>query len=347
MDKAAPLMHEVLRRAAKRLIPLQVTIELTYRCNLRCKHCYVDQNLRRNATGELSCEEWAHVFDELLDSGTLYLLFTGGEVLAYPDFFEVVSAARERRFRFGILTNGTLIDSSAIARLKELKPDNVGLSLYGATAQTHEATTQCAGSFAATTGAIARLVRDGFSVMVQTMLMDGNIHEAPAMRELVQGLGAWASASYALAPTKGCSLAPQQLQASFAAIEHYLTDDPFLGRLPPGTGPAVCKAGRGICAISPYGDVFPCVLMPMKLGNLREQGFQEIWRDHTTDDLLSLRSLSAEDFEGCATCPDAPFCQRCLGVALSETGSLTGRPSSACRYAAIRAKLYHVKGGEE
>jgi len=347
-----PLMYEVMRRATERLVPLQVAIELTYRCNLRCKHCYVDPSLRQNLSDELSTLEWYGVLDQLAAAGTLSLLFTGGEIFTRPGFFNIAFAARERGFQLMLLTNGTLVDAAAIANLKVLKPYQIGLSLYGATEKTHEAVTGYPGSFAATTNAIARLAESGLRVTVQATLMRENVHEASAIQRLAGRLGAQVLVDYQLTPTKNCSLTPQRLEASFAPIVRYLARDPVLGTAEPvAGGPTTCQAGKGICSISPLGDVFPCLMMPLRLGNLRQRKFQDLWRQHPSEALDYLRSLSTEDLEGCAECVNAPFCQRCSGVALSETGSLTACPPSARRYAAIRARihherLHHEKGGE-
>ena len=83
-----PLLHRAMSRAARHLIPFQVTLELTYRCNLRCKHCYIDEP----AEGELSLTEWKGALDQLASAGSLYLLITGGEPLARSDFFRFESA---------------------------------------------------------------------------------------------------------------------------------------------------------------------------------------------------------------------------------------------------------------
>jgi len=341
-----PLLREVALRADQRLVPLHVSLEVTYRCNLHCKHCYVDRDLRDHPSDELSVAEWCGILDQLASAGALYLLLTGGEVFLRPDFLEIALAARERGFQFAILTNGTLVTPSIIDGLKEIRPHFVGISLYGATVSTHEAVTGCPGSFVATSEAISGLVAEGIQVVVQTTLMEDNIHEVEAIRDLVCRMGASLSLGYQIAPTKGCSPGPQQFEASFEAIACHLGESPGLALPGQATGPETCRAGRALCAVSPYGDVSPCLMMPLRLGNLRERGFSDIWRENPCDDLLYLRSLTGEDIEGCADCPEAAFCQRCPGAALAETGSLTGRQPSACRYAAIRARLYRGIGGE-
>ncbi len=336
---AKPLMHKVMRRAAANLVPLQACLELTYRCNLRCKHCYIDLPLRQQVSGELSAREWCDVFDQLLEAGTLSLLFTGGEIFTRTDFFDIAFEAKRRKFLLWLVTNGTLIDSDVAATVKELRPYWVAISLYGATTGTHEAVTGQTGSFEATVRAIRLLREQGMRVMIQGLVMDSNVREAATISDLAASLGVGVHIGYELVPTKGCALSPQQYEVTYKELEACLPAEQLLQGFP-ADGPGTCKAGTGVCAISPVGDVFPCLLMPLRVGNVREQTFEELWRTYPSEDLVYLRSIRKEDLAECLDCEIASFCNRCPGVALGETGSLTGRPPSACRHAAIRARLF-------
>jgi radical SAM protein with 4Fe4S-binding SPASM domain len=335
-----PLMYEIMRRAAQRLVPLQACLELTYRCNMYCKHCYIDLPLRQDAGRELSAGEWSDVFEQLSEAGTLSLLLTGGEILTRKDFFDIAFEAKEKRFLLWLATNGTLIDAPVAARLKELRPYWIAVSLYGATAETHEAITGQTGSFEATLGGIRLLQEQGLPTTIQALLMGPNASEASEILELGADLHVGVHIGYELLPTKGCALGPQQYQATYQELEGSLAAEHLLADFP-AEGPGLCKAGKGVCAISPVGDVSPCLLMPLKIGNIRERPFVELWRDEPCQELDSLRSIQREDFLECRDCELAAFCGRCPGVALGETGSLTGRPPSACHNAAIRAHLFN------
>jgi uncharacterized radical SAM superfamily Fe-S cluster-containing enzyme len=83
----------ILKKTQDRLIPFMVHWELTYRCNLRCPHCYV---VPQNSREELTSGEIAHILDVLKERGTLYVIFSGGEILTRKDFFEVAREARKK-----------------------------------------------------------------------------------------------------------------------------------------------------------------------------------------------------------------------------------------------------------
>jgi len=341
----APLLHEVMRRAGERYVPWQAAIEVTYRCNLRCRHCYVDDDLKVGKRPELAAQEWREVLDQLAAAGTLHLLVTGGEPLLRPDLPQILEAAAERGFFVALLTNGTLLSAEWVARLRDLHPHFVGTSLYGATPNTHDMVTRQRGSFGRTIGAVRSLLDAGLTVVVQATMMAGNVGEVATMRSLAEEMGAIFSLGYSLVPTKGCGLGPQALEATAGAALEQLRTDPSVTVEPHREGPGICQAGRGICSVAPDGELYPCLLMPLPLANLRDRAFGDIWWHQPPEALERLRALSPADWVACQGCAYAPFCFRCPGAALGETGSLTGRPPSSCRAAAIRARLYHTRKG--
>jgi radical SAM protein with 4Fe4S-binding SPASM domain len=117
----------------------------------------------------------------------------------------------------------------------------------------------------------------------------------------------------------------------------------------------LCGAGKSVCSISPEGEVSPCLLMPIKLGNLREETMADIWHQKGHGPLDKLRTPMSYDSSLCLNCNLLPFCARCPGVAYLETGDPFSPAPSACRYAKWRASqktenrevIYHEKGFEE
>ncbi len=335
-----PLLHKVMERAAENLVPFQVSLEVTQRCNLSCKHCYMDVPVEQ----ELSFNELKGILDQLAESGTMYLLLTGGECLVRRDFFDIAFYARERGFMVMLLTNGTLITPSIARELKRLDPVLIGMSLHGATAGTHDGITRRQGSFAAMMQAIELLKDLGVTVSLQTLLMDSNNHEAEAIKSLVQRLEVPHQMSYDFVPARSGSLAPYQYEAKLKEFGQDINNASQEAGPAESKGREVCKAGQGICSISAAGDVFPCLLMPMKVGNLRQTTFAEIWKDNPSPELTYLRSITWEDLTICKNCDLARYCRRCMGVAFSETGELTKPAPSACRNAALKAEFFKRKG---
>ncbi len=102
----------------------------TRTCNLKCVHCYMDSDARKYE-GELSTEEAKSFIDDLAEFNVPVLLFSGGEPLIRPDFFELAEYARDKGIRPTLSTNGTLITRAVAQRIKDIGVGYVGISLDG------------------------------------------------------------------------------------------------------------------------------------------------------------------------------------------------------------------------
>ncbi len=102
----------------------------TRTCNLKCIHCYAQADAKK-FEGELTTEEAKKFIDELAEFHVPVLLFSGGEPLIRPDFFELAEYAGKKGIRPTISTNGTLIDKETAQRIKNLGVGYVGISLDG------------------------------------------------------------------------------------------------------------------------------------------------------------------------------------------------------------------------
>jgi radical SAM protein with 4Fe4S-binding SPASM domain len=334
---AAPrrfLLQDVIARCSRLNIPAQAVLELTYRCNLRCVHCYVDVN----ATGELTSEEWKVVIDQLKAAGTIYLLFTGGEVMIRPDFLEIATYARRSGFFIGLLTNCTLLTPDMARDIAELKPFSVSTSLYGATAATHESVTRVIGSFNRTIEGIKSLVDGGIAPIVQTLVMKSNMAELSQIKTLVTSLGAETSIDIGIAPSRSGGDFPFQYEPSVEELTRCGWRPDIKGEVK-NSCQGLCKAGKAMCSISPDGDVFPCLMFPLKLGNLKQSSFDVMWRLEPCAELRYIRSMKRTDLYACNECHLAAYCQRCTGIAFIESGRSDGPSSSACRQAQTRWRL--------
>src|SRR5882762_2075973 len=110
------LMQEMSAKALELGVPLSVQVDLTYRCNERCVHCYLDHDDH----GEMSTSEVKNLLDELASAGVLFLTLSGGEILLRKDFFQILEYARELLFGVTLKTNAMLIGEKEAKRIREL-----------------------------------------------------------------------------------------------------------------------------------------------------------------------------------------------------------------------------------
>ncbi len=332
------LMREVIERSTVLNVPIHAAIELTHRCNLQCVHCYLDV-LERN---ELTCAEWHTAIDRLKAAGTMFLLFTGGEALVRDDFLDIAGYARKQGFFIGLMSNFTLVTPELANGIARLQPYLLNTSLYGATSETHDAITGVPGSFNKTLRGIELFVERGLVPDVQTTIMKENVHEVKEIRALVTGMGAHAVMSISMVPARSGSDYPLD-HVPEAAELHACGWLPDIADCRDDDGS--CRAGKSVCCLSPSGDVTPCMLAPIRLGNILEQDFGGFWIKNPVAELRSLRSMKAEDQVDCTGCELKKYCQRCTGISLLECGRITGNSPSACRLAKIRRTVIMMEAG--
>ena len=102
----------------------------TRTCNLTCRHCYMSSDAKKYQN-ELTTVEAKQFIDDLAEFNVPVLLFSGGEPLIRPDFFELATYAAEKGVRPTLSTNGTLITREVAQKIKDIGVGYVGISLDG------------------------------------------------------------------------------------------------------------------------------------------------------------------------------------------------------------------------
>lgn len=329
------------KKCTEKYIPFAVQFELTYRCNHSCRHCYIVNNKEK----ELTFKEITSILDQLVEIGTFYLCFTGGEIFIRKDFLDIAWYAKEKGFFLILLTNGTLIRDKEIDELKKLRPLGIEISLLGARPKTHDFITNTPGSFKRAVSTIKKLLEQGVTVTTKTTLVKKNIKEYKDIKSLAQTLGVHAKTGTEIIPRIDGKRDPQKYRISWEDRLNYLyPDEPAgcpLGDTDKHRG-LTCKAGKAVASISPYGDVQPCILMPIRLGNLKKKTFKEIWYPKGNGILNHIRSIKVPDLKVCSQCRGARFCIRCPGTAYLETGDLLAPSPLACQNARWKAYCYKM-----
>lgn len=329
-------IEDIFAHTIKRCIPLSVLFELTYRCNLRCKHCYVVDRGEK----ELSLSEVKDILDQLAAANCLFLTLSGGEALTRADFFDIARYAKAKSFALKIFSNGTLIDEDIADEIARIHPLEVGISIYSSDAARHDWFTGVPGSFDKSLHALRLLKERGVSTIMKCLLMKGSVAHMNEIRVLASELGAILQLDPIVSPKNDGNRTPLQFELDDSELYKFfssIADPPQTkGQTDRPSESIICRAGRDICSISPSGIVYPCVALPIPLGNLREQNFNKIWYG---DEVEKLRKLRFSDLSECVSCPELSFCTRCWGLALLESGDHLGPSYINCRIARIRHRI--------
>ncbi len=336
------LMQEMNERAAELGVPMGVHLDITYRCNERCVHCYLDHDDH----GEMTTAEIKDVLDQLAEAGTFFLTLSGGEVLMRRDFFEILEHARRLLFNVRIKTNGVMIRKQEAQRLRELGVEQIQISIYSHHPEVHDAITKLPGSLKRSVEAIRLVKSQGLKVAIANVLMTANMGDHAGVQALARELGVTYTLDPTITPKMDGDTSILSLRIPGSELNAVFRNPNLVGNVeefcapPPPPGEDVmegypCSAGHTAAYITPYGDVFPCVQFPLPSGNVRRQKFMDIWRD--SPELNEVRSIRAKDLPVCSTCNHVGTCTRCPGLAYME-GSMRGPSTADCE------KSFHRTG---
>ncbi len=348
--------------------PFQVVWDVTYACNLRCKHCYAIAG--KALSDELTTDEALDTIDKLDRLGVTIIAFSGGEPLVRKDFFELASYAAEKGIYVAVATNGTMINEETAKKLKECGVGYVQVSLDGMK-DTHDSFRGINGVFDKTLEGIKNCVKQGLFVSVSMTVTKMNYHDVKAVVDLCEELRVNWFMHYNFIPvgrgreiveldlspeereellrflyeknyTSGLSLlstAPQfarialQCQGSIIPTHFYnINAHNRLRQLAEFIGG--CGAGRFYFAIKANGDIQPCVFFPLKVGNVREDDLEKLWRENKVFEELRNKDI----IESCGNCNYRYVCGGCRARAYNYFGDYL-KPDPGC----IRnAKYYRV-----
>src|ERR1700721_4845815 len=180
------LLQEMTEKALARNIPLSVQLDLTYRCNERCVHCYLDHNDH----GEMTTAEIKHLLEEMAEAGVFILTLSGGEIFLRKDFFEILEHARALTFCIKLKTNAVLIREAQAARIRDLGVESIQVSIYSHRPEVHDPITKVKVSLQRSINAIRFLKSQGLKVIMANVLMTENMQDHHGVRELAVELGA-------------------------------------------------------------------------------------------------------------------------------------------------------------
>jgi radical SAM protein with 4Fe4S-binding SPASM domain len=336
-------MSEMAAKALKLNIPLSVQLDLTYRCNERCIHCYLDHDDH----GEMNTAEIKGLLDQMADAGVFFLTISGGEIMMRKDFFEILEHAHARTFSIKLKTNGVLIRKKEAERIRALGVESVQISVYSHRAEVHDAITKMPGSFRQTIEAVRLLRTVGLHVTMANVLMVQNAQDYPGVRTLANELGAQCTLDPTITPMMDGDRSILELNVDKTALREVFRDIALVGNVEEFCAPPQgvdedaldmlpCSAGHTACYVSPYGDVYPCVQFPLPSGNVRSTKFVDIWRD--SPQLKEVRSITLRDMPSCSQCTHGATCTRCPGLAYLE-GNMRGPSYQDCEKSYARTGI--------
>jgi len=346
-------------------LPLEGNLDLTYRCNNTCRHCWLWLAPNAPEQGdELAFDEIRKIADEARSMGTRAWHISGGEPMLRDDFAEIFDFLTRQATTYSLNTNGTLI-TPEIAQLLKRKGSKM-IALYGATADTYDRVTRHEGGFEKAMRGFRYMQEAGAGFTVQLIPMRDNWHEWEQMQALAKSLSrhwrvgaAWLYLSACGSPARNAEIDRQrldprevieldkpdpaygermeELQGSGGAEEQGSTPAPLHPCSPAQLDDrlfARCIAGRRDFHIDPYGKMTWCCFIkdPALRYDLRRGTFQDAW-DNFIPSLADKVRGGDEWRENCGACEKRADCRWCAVYAYLETGRYFARIPYLCAVA--------------
>ncbi len=343
--------------------PYLISYNLTKRCNLKCRHCYLDAGELEGRT-DMSTAQVLSVIDSIAElNPSAMLILTGGEPLLREDIFHIVRHASTRGFTVFVGTNGTGLTGSTVRRLKESGAKGVGISLDSVREEVHDEFRGLKGAWRETIRAMDVLKQEGMPFQVQFSVTRENKDELRDMLALALRKGATALNIFFLVCTgrgeKSTDLSPQEYEAVITEIAELSRDHedrimvrsrcaPHIFRVADRINPSLlkgltsgCIAAKGYMRITPDGYVTPCPYIPedgSRDMNIKNRSLKDIWYENPL-----FKSMRTPELGGkCGSCEYNELCGGCRARALALRGDMM-EEDPMCGYTPGEARPERVK----
>lgn len=341
------LYSELSLHAIEKRELLTASFELTARCNLQCKMCYVSQqaNDKQARTKELTAGQWICIGEEAREAGLLFVTFTGGEVFLREDFKEIYEEFMKLGFIITVYTNGTMITPEIVSWLAKLPPYKISITMYGASRETYQRVTGNPEGFDRTVRAIDSLLAQGIRTDIKTTVIRENMHEYDQLlefamqRKLILGI-----VNYVSPRREGFNSDPLENRLSPQELVQYEVhmnerdkqlgvgkneskseiNDPVTEGNPIDMAPKQltmdsndafqCAAGKCSAWVTWDGRLLPCGLMDIPQAFPLERGLLAAWEE------LKQKCTLVTMCKECRECQYRDMCEHCPARLFRETG---------------------------
>ncbi|MEM3484731.1 MAG: radical SAM protein, partial [Candidatus Methanomethyliaceae archaeon] len=300
-----------------------------------------------------STYEAMKIIEEISKWGIKLLILDGGEPLCREDFFEIAGYASANGLRVVVGSNGTLIDTPTATKMRKAGVQAVAISIDGAQPETHDQFRGEKGAFSKAMKGVKACKEVGLPFQFNVVIRKRSLVEIPDILQMAVNSGAVAAEFFDLVEVKrvkdecpeevlsvderrsvmewfaeaqrncpivirvpACPMYPLILKEKNIHPKHFSAS--LLHRIPYYNQGCAAGMPNGYLTILPNGDVIPCMLLHIKLGNVRGKGITEIWDDSPV--LSKLRSRKLLEGE-CGQCEHRDDCAGCRGRAYEMTGN--------------------------
>lgn len=324
VDKYEETENFVFDLMAQKMIPFTATIEITDNCNLKCEHCYREQDAKNLWTIEL----FEKTLKDLKEMGTLHIVFAGSEPFMHPDIVRMIELVSEYGFVLTVQTNATLLNEKIMNALKACTVKSIFVSLYSDKPEIHDAITRKAGSLDKTIVAVKALKENGFYVRASVSVFEANKTEVLSVYNLCKELGIDAGYNFKIIPAIDKNKDTMALNCfDEEDMVRYITDPELrlFNREIKNSENKVnlipvhyCYTGFRSITITYDLNVVICNAYRKLCGKITESSISEIWENSSV--LNHWRTVGSLVNEKCKSCEAYQYCEPCPAHQYTKNG---------------------------
>ncbi len=318
--------------------------ELTPRCTLSCKMCYVHLQEKQMYVDELSTSQWLDIIKDAYNAGLIKATLTGGECMLHPGFKDIYRFLHEHGVIISVFTNATLIDRDMVEFFQKYPPEVIQISIYGSSPEGYGNVCSNSRAFFAVDNALGMLREAGIRFILAVtisryMLTDYyNIFRyclSTGALKIIYNVNLFQPRSSTKKDILDSNLTVVEKQkvietAKVLALEeekHYeseaykgIDDDIKLNK-----GMLPCKAGISNFSVSWDGKMQPCITLYGIISySIKEYGFLGAW------DKVNKWAISYVEPDKCQCCAFNSECNTCPAMNYLETGDFSIPSSTIC-----------------
>lgn len=283
-----------------------ILLELTYNCNLKCKHCF---NPKEENNYQITFETAKNIIDEAYNEGVLFVSLTGGECTRNKDFLKIAKYIKSKFIGVEILSNLQSLydDDDLFNEIINLHPQTIYTSLYSMNPDVHDKITGIKGSHYKTICVLKRLREKNINTwinFVPTAL--GNCYDYEKILKFAEeyGIESNLSAGFIInSKNKNICAKLSETDLQNIYIKYF---NLFDGNMKfEKDNHRICAAGSVTLCVSPNLDIKPC------------SGFPCIYGNYKTTTIKKLRETIIQDFQkkfirkNLEGCFEHEYCQYC------------------------------------
>jgi MoaA/NifB/PqqE/SkfB family radical SAM enzyme len=268
------------RISQKGAFPYSVMFEITERCNLGCKFCYLGR--MKNTESDMPIKKVFNLIDQLEEAGCMEVILLGGEPLIRKDFSRIYKYIKQKGMLVTIWTNGTLITPRIADLFKKYLPHHLRISIYAGSYEGYEKIAGNGDAFKLLKRDLMLLKKRNVYFSLRTVLTKLNFSEFENMKEFAESLGVkfWArtcitsTASREFNPKK-FKVTPEQIDILKTKFEKYI---PW--KFEERSRKKLEKQGcNGCLHIANDGHLLACVLYRKRYNyDLEKMSLREAWQ---------------------------------------------------------------------